>query len=179
MKTIYIILSQSGTTFSKILKLFTKEKYNHSSICIDDNFNEFFSFGRKKVDFLLPGGFIKENAFTHVFGKFKNIPCIILKKEITDEQYEKLEKKIKYFITNKNNFSYACLSLILANTSFSVTQPNKFFCSQFVATLLNNISVSTPKKPEHMHPMDFVKINDVKIVYEGDLKKFCKAIYSK
>lgn len=54
MKKIYIILTQSGTIFSKILRLFTKEKYNHSSICLKDNFKTFYSFGRIHPYLILP-----------------------------------------------------------------------------------------------------------------------------
>lgn len=173
MKCIYIILSQSGTEISKFLKFITKEKYNHSSICINDSFNEFYSFGRKNVNLPIPGGFIIENAFRHVFGKFKNIPCMILEKEITDEQYENLKEIIDYFIKNKDLLSYAFITLALTDTNYSIVSETKFFCPQFVAKILNDISIETPKTPEHMHPMDFTKVEGVKIIFEGDLKKFC------
>ena len=174
MKSIYIILTQSGTNFSKILKMITKEKYNHASICLNSNFNEFYSFGRRQPNFILPGGFVIENAFTNVFGKFKFIPCLILEKEVTDEQYNKLKLIINSFIQNKDKLSYAIISLLLADTKFSMNKKNKYFCSQFVAKVLNDININTPKVPEHMHPYDFKKIDNVKIIYEGNLKTVCK-----
>ena len=173
MKYIYIILTQSGTEVSKMIKLFTKEKYNHSSICLDENFNEFYSFGRKKINNPLIGGFVIENAFTHVFGKFENVPCMILKKEVTDEQYENLKEIINDFIKNKDNYSYAFIGLALTDTRYSIVNNSKFFCSQFVAKVLNDISIKTPKSPEHMHPMDFTQVSDTQIIYEGNLKVFC------
>lgn len=176
MKSIYIILSQSGTEVSRMLKLITGEKYNHSSICIDDSFNEFYSFGRKKINNPLIGGFIIENAFKHVFGKYENIPCLILKKTISDEQYQKLRNTIKEFILNKDKYSYAFIGLAFADTNYSIVNNSKFFCSQFVAKLLNDIEIQTPKKPEHMHPMDFIQIDNAQILYEGDLKKFCLSL---
>lgn len=176
MKSIYIILTQSGTEISKLIKLFTKEPYNHSSICIDESFNEFYSFGRKKANYVLPGGFIIENAFKHVFAKYEKVPCLILKKDVTDEQYENLKNNINHFIENNNSFSYAIIGLLLANTNFTFVNKSKFFCSQFVAKLLNDISIETPKIPAHMHPMDFTKIANVQIIYEGELKDFCNTI---
>lgn len=173
MKSIYIILTQSGTEVSKMLKIITREKYNHSSICIDNSFNEFYSFGRKKINNPLVGGFVIENAFKHVFGKYENIPCMILKKDISDTQYDKLKSIINDFIANKDKYSYAFIGLALADTNYSIVNNSKFFCSQFVAKLLNDIEIETPKKPEHMHPMDFAKIQDAQLIYEGDLKKFC------
>ena len=173
MKSIYIILSQSGTEVSKMIKFVTKDKYNHSSICLDKSFGEFYSFGRKYPYLALPGGFIIENAFKNTFGKFEKIPCVIIEKKVTDEQYYKLSNIIKEFIKNRQTYSYAIISLFLADTNFSMTNKNKYFCSQFVAKVLNDINIETPNIPEHSHPMDFLEIDGVKIIYEGDLKKFC------
>lgn len=174
MKKIYVILTQSGTWFSKILKLVTKDNYNHSSICLKDDFQTFYSFGRKYPYFILPGGFIIENAFQHVFARFKKIPCLILEKEVCDEQYLKLENIINEFRNHSKQYSYAIISLMLADTSFSAINQEKFFCSQFVAKLLNDIHIHTPKPPEHMHPIDFLKIDGMQILFEGDLKEFVK-----
>lgn len=127
----------------------------------------------KKLACLYLGGFVIENAFRHVFGRFDNVPCLILEKEITDEQYDDLQKSINEFIVNKDSLSYDLISLALANTNYSWVSDTKYFCSQFVTKLLNDIDIETPKKPEHMHPMDFTKINGAKIVFEGDLKNFC------
>lgn len=173
MKSVYIILTQSGTKFSKFLKFVTKEKYNHASICLNNTFNEFYSFARKIPTRPLPAGFVTENAYKHVFGMFKEVPCLVLEKELTDEQYDELNNLINYFVENKKQFSYAFITLAFANTNYSIVSDTKYFCSQFVAKVLNEISVETPKSPEHMHPMDFTQLNGVKVVYEGDLKKFC------
>lgn len=156
----------------KILKLFTREKYNHASLCIKEDFKDYYSFGRKNPNFIFPGGFIIENAFKSTFARFSSVPCIVLEKEVSDMQYSKLEDIINEYIKNKDKYSYAVLSLMFIDTPFSVIQKNKLFCSQFIAKVLNDINISTPKVPEHMHPLDFVKTNDFKIIYEGDLKNF-------
>lgn len=176
MKKLYIILTQSGTYFSKLLRFITKEKYNHSSICLNDDFQSFYSFGRKYPKFLIPGGFVIENAYKGVFGMFKEVPCFILEKEISDEQYKKLESRINHFQENSKRYHYGILSLMLADTTYSFVNKNKFFCSQFVAKLLNDIDISTPRVPEHTHPMDFTQIEGVKRLFEGDLKTFVKQI---
>lgn len=172
MKKIYIILTQTGTLMAKTLKKITKDRFNHSSICLKDDFKEFYSFGRKYSYLMLPGGFVIETVFTRVFGRFKEVPCLILEKEITDTQYEEINKIINDFKENSHKYSYAIISLLFANTHFSFVRKNKFFCSQFVATMLNNIGIDTPKVPEHMHPVDFINIDGIKIIYDGDLKKW-------
>ena len=47
MKKIYIILTQSGTLFSKTIRFFTGKPYNHASIGLNESLDEFYSFGRK------------------------------------------------------------------------------------------------------------------------------------
>ena len=145
MQSIYIILSQSGTDISKLLKFVTREKYNHASICITDDFTKFYSFGRKKINNPLIGGFLIENAFEHVFGKFNYVPCLILELKINDDQYIKIESLINDFIKKSDSLSYDFLALFLAKTPLSITNDSKYFCSQFVAKILNDIGISTPK----------------------------------
>ena len=57
MKNIYIILTQSGTIISRIIKIFTHDKVNHASICIDEDFTKFYSFGRLIINNPLIGRF--------------------------------------------------------------------------------------------------------------------------
>lgn len=43
-KTIYIVLSQTGTVLSRVLRLFTRAEYNHVSIALDENLDYMYSF---------------------------------------------------------------------------------------------------------------------------------------
>ena len=44
---VYVVVSQTGTILSLMLKFFTKAKYNHASISLDNKLDEMYSFGRK------------------------------------------------------------------------------------------------------------------------------------
>lgn len=69
MKNIYVIITQTGTLVARTIKIFTREEFNHASICLTDKFDKFYSFGRLILNNPLVGGFIIENAFTHVLRK--------------------------------------------------------------------------------------------------------------
>ena len=43
-KQIYIVISQTGTILSRILKLVTKAEYNHASISLVPDLNTMYSF---------------------------------------------------------------------------------------------------------------------------------------
>ena len=46
-KKIYILLTDTGTLFTNLIKLYTKKTYNHASISFDSELSEVYSFGRK------------------------------------------------------------------------------------------------------------------------------------
>lgn len=173
MKEIYIILTQSGTYFSRLLKFFTGDEFNHASICLDKDFKEFYSFGRLKVNNPFIGGFIKENAFTHVFGKFERVPCMVIKKVITEQQYNKIRALINTFARRSYIYGYDYINCALAKTFFYVSHRKRFFCSEFVAHLLKKTNVTLPKIPEKMKPYDFTDLDDSEIIYKGELKEWC------
>lgn len=44
---IYVLLTNTGTLFSKTIRWYTKNMLNHASIAFDRDLNEVYSFGRK------------------------------------------------------------------------------------------------------------------------------------
>ena len=46
-QNIYVLLTDTGTMFTKLIKRITAAPYNHASLALDENLNEVFSFGRK------------------------------------------------------------------------------------------------------------------------------------
>lgn len=49
MKKIYIILTQTGSVVSQMVKLYTRKKYGHVSISLDRELKNMYSFGRLKA----------------------------------------------------------------------------------------------------------------------------------
>ena len=175
MKNIYVILTQSGTIVSKVLKYFTHDEYNHSSICIDEDFDKFYSFGRIYLYYPLIGGFVIENAFTHVLGRFKHVPCLILKKEVSDEQYETIINNINTFIANPKDYNYDFANLFFAKAKYTFKHKNRFFCSEFVAYILNSAGIKLPNRMEKIRPYEFTNLEGAEVIYKGELKEWCKS----
>ena len=59
-KTIYIVISQTGSIVSKILKVLTGAAYNHASIALDASLKPMYSFARKYTYSPFWGAYIKE-----------------------------------------------------------------------------------------------------------------------
>ena len=60
MKKVYVILSYTGTILSKIVKAFTMKQYSHTSISLDENLKQMYSFGRLNPYNPFIGGFVHE-----------------------------------------------------------------------------------------------------------------------
>lgn len=175
MKNIFIILTQTGTLISKTIQFFTHDSYNHASLCLEDTFQKFYSFGRLKIHNPLSGGFLEENAFTHVFGKFKNVPCMILKKEVSDKQFETMQDTIRTFTTEPKKYKYDYFNLVFAKTSITfMHHPNRYFCSGFVAYVLSSSGIHIPNRIEKIRPFEFTSLENVEVLYQGELKKWCE-----
>ena len=46
MKDIYILLSDTGSVLTRIIKHFTNNPYNHVSIAFEEDLSKLYSFGR-------------------------------------------------------------------------------------------------------------------------------------
>ena len=55
-RTVYILLTRSGTWFSRLIHLATQDSYTHVSIGLDGPTGPFYSFARKYEHFALPAG---------------------------------------------------------------------------------------------------------------------------
>lgn len=172
MKTIYILLSCTGTSTSRFIKMATNAEYTHASIALIPSGHNMYSFGRRRPRNFLIGGFINEDINKHVLGKYPNAPCVVLALDVSDKAYEKMEMMVSEFNRQYDSYKY---SFIGAATSFFGIKKNlryRYTCSQFVASMLYiSDAVELPKHPSLMKPMDFLKIPELRLVYKGELSK--------
>lgn len=54
--SVYIMLTNTGTLFTKLIQGYTKAPYNHASISFNRELSELYSFGRKHPANPLNGG---------------------------------------------------------------------------------------------------------------------------
>ena len=148
MKKIYIIATNTGTYFSKVLRFVTREKYVHVSIALDEKFNKVYSFGRKKINWILPAGFVEEDL-NKITAIFKDSISQVYELNITNKQYYNLKKIIKKdFI--RESFKY------------------HYVCSQFCGKLLSDADIYDFKKDYSLiKPKDIFNMKGLKLIYEG------------
>lgn len=177
MRDVYIVISHSGTWFSRLIKWYTHASYTHASVSFDPELNELFSFGRKNPNNPFIGGFIIESINHGSFKRFKHTRCKVLRIQTTEENYRRLQECIDFFIEHKAYFKYNLLGLLTFLFHYPLNRHNAFFCSQFVAKVLSESQViHLGKHPALVKPMDFTRIPGAELVYEGRLHDYNKEI---
>ncbi|SHF70801.1 hypothetical protein [Ornithinibacillus halophilus] len=169
-KKIYIILTDTGTMFTKTIKAYTRKPYNHASISLDSSLLDVYSFGRKTPRNPFIGGFVKENIQE---GLFEQARCAIYSCEVTEEQHRKMEKFIKDTERNKDQLRYNLLGLAGFILNKPIKRENAYFCSQFVATVLEYGEVISFQKPTSLiTPHDIQEEKIFKLVFQGNIDDF-------
>ena len=169
-RSVYIMLTDTGTFFTKSIKKYTKAPYNHASIAFDSDLQELYSFGRKKPNNPINGGFVKEDIFEGTYSKYPETTCVIYRIEVSDRDVEKMKRVINVFKKNKNKFLYNLLGLVGVSLNEPVEFSNSYFCSQFVAEILHRSGIRLwDKLPALITPDDFRNNPRFQPVYEGRL----------
>ena len=169
-RNVYILLTDTGTLFTKLVKLYTKKPYNHASISFDSTLSEVYSFGRKVSWNPLIGGFVKEDVKK---GLFKRADCVLYSLEVNDDQIQKLHEYIDVMKAEKEEYRYNLFGLLGFLLNKPIKRKKAFFCSQFVASLLNECNIfEFEKSPSLIAPNDLQQIPSCQFVYEGELRKY-------
>lgn len=173
IKTIYVLLTDTGTLFTKMIKCFTNAPYNHVSIVFDEELDEIYSFGRKYPRNPLIAGFIREDVYFGTYRYFHNTRCLLLKIDVSAKEYSCIRNVIQNFTRNKDMYSYNLLGLLGVAVQRPIIQRNKYFCSQFVAQVFENSDIPLWNLPSALvTPNDFLEHPRFEVVYEGKLYEY-------
>lgn len=170
---IYIILTQTQTIPSKIIRMYTREPYAHASIALDIELKQMYSFARKRINNPFDCGFIYEDIEGGIFARDKDTKCNIYAIPVINEQYKRVVKEIEVFKKNQNKYSYSYLGIVGCMFDVPVIRADKFFCSQFVAYILNRSGIQLFHKSHALtRPMDIRLTLLPYKIYHGKLCKY-------
>lgn len=172
-KSIYVVLSQTGTMFSRALKFFTKAEYNHASISLTPTLEKMYSFGRLNPYNPFIGGFVEEGKDIGTFKRFYKTQAMVLEFKISEEKYNAIKFFIEYFKLHKCEFHYNYLGVLCACFKKHHTSSKRFYCSEFVKECLKVFDIENAKDlPNIIKPIDFLKLTNKQIIYTGLLQKY-------
>ncbi|MEA5010798.1 MAG: hypothetical protein VB100_03640 [Angelakisella sp.] len=175
-RSIYIMLSMTGTKFSRFLRLCTNKEYTHVSLSLDKEMTQLYSFGRRSNYMPIIAGFVKENPQGGVFSKYDTL-CSVYEIEVSDEEYDRIRGLIASFLAEYKQYQYNFLGLPLIALQIPRRCRRHFVCSQFVAYLITLGGVATfPKDYSIVQPEDFYTLKGLRPVYKGTLKEYIQQV---
>ena len=171
-KQIYIVISQTGTILSRLLKIATGAEYNHASISLTSDLKTMYSFGRKNPYNPFFGGFVLESRHSGTFKRFSKTKVLILAVDISEETHTAIQKMILEMFTERKKYRYNYLGVLLAAIHISHQKTNCYYCSEFVKYILQEFDIEGAKSLKPIvHPMHFLSIPHTPI-YCGRLKDY-------
>lgn len=145
---IYLIMSDTGSSSSELLSVFTRKMYNHVSISFDYDLKTVVSYnGGEK---LYPPGMNKEQI--SFFQKKKGASIIVYSLACTKAQKSAMIEKVHEI--NRVGSAYNMVGLVTRATF----KPNIMFCSQFIYSLLHEVKLNYfESNAIDVKPTDFVE----------------------
>lgn len=102
-------------------------------------------------------------------------PCRLYEMEVSPQKYDAIKYTINGFIARKNIYRYSVLGVILELFHIPVIQKHHYFCSQFVAEVLENTdAVHLEKSSALYYPCDLIKLPNKAKIFEGNLQSFLR-----
>lgn len=173
IKPIHVVIVKGDSRFSNVISKATKSQFSHSAICIDNDFNNLYSFN-------LVNGVNKTGGFS--IEKIDNYPkdnrLAVFSFFVSKDNYDKIAERIKLLANNITDTAYGVLNILAMPFKYiNLNLSNSMICSQFVDSILKMANIDiTGKDSSHVVPNDFYKASTTsgKIykVFDGITKDF-------
>ena len=134
-RTVSILFSTYTDFVSRLVGLFSGFGCTHVSISLDDKDEYFYAFNTK--------GFRKEYPRKHK-NRTKTNTCLRI--QVTENQYNALKNRLKKFERKNKEYSYDYWGIFLCMMRLHKTSKKKYFCSSFMAELLEKARIVELKK---------------------------------
>lgn len=175
MKTIYILLTRSGTLVSRIVHLVTSDAYTHVSIAFNENLQPLYSSARKNGRTVFPAGPCIEMFNRGYYNRHPYIPYALYELEVTEDVYERAMQETSDIFRNAEKYHFNLLGLLLCRLNIPLHRKSHFFCSQLVSEILSRSNALTlPKDTSLMRPSDYTRIPELKCVSRGMIYTLAK-----
>jgi len=108
-----------------------------------------------------------------VYKIFKDTTCRLYEIKINDLEYNIIKEEIEIFNREKDKYRYNFLGVVALKFGIVLNRENHYFCSQFVARVLDKSKViDFDKDWAVVIPEDFYNIKNAELVYEGLLTQY-------
>lgn len=173
---LYIVLTRSKTTVSRLIHLIKRDQYTHASLALDRELLGMYSFGRKYARNPFVARFKQEPMDRGLYKLYDYLPGLIMEIEVSEEQYLRAKSVVEHFITHSAKYRYNYLGLVNSLISRESYSDHRFLCSEFVYYVLSESGIMDLNKARNLvRPQDFLdryQEFNARIIFEGNIKEF-------
>ena len=161
-RKIYILLTRFSDIRGRILSVFTGGYYTHASLGLEEDPGTFYSFVLK--------GFRIEKITRYLKPGREPFPVKLYEIEVPAYTYNTIKEKIEYFVAYKNRMHYTTIGLLLSLLRIPYQRKVSYFCSQFVAHILQQVNIVPAHKKSALYlPQDLSDIPGTKLLFSGNM----------
>lgn len=165
--SIYILLTRSQTLFSRLIHFATDDTFTHASISLDGPGGRYYSFARIYDQLALPAGMVEEGHRWHSRA-WSDTPCRLYELKVSAPVYRRLRLRLEAMYARRELYGYNLLGVLGCWFQYPLARRRHFFCSQFVAQLLEECgAVELEKPPALVRPADLERLEGLRPVCQG------------
>lgn len=165
--SIYILLTRSQTLFSRLIHFATDDAFTHASISLDGPGGRYYSFARIYDQLALPAGLVEERRRWHSQA-WSSTPCRLYELRVPAPVYHKLRCRLESMYARREIYGYNLLGVLSCWFQRPLPRRHHYFCSQFVAQLLEECgAVELEKPPALVRPSDLERLEGLRPVSQG------------
>lgn len=158
-EAIYILLTDTNSSFSKLEKWFLDTNFSHASLSFDRGLRELYAFN--------DDGFVREDIKKSEL--LFNADYSLYKLDLTKQEWYRAMEAMKDFLNDPKKYKYSNEGLVRLILGKPKEYDHKFFCSEFVAHIIN---AADPKYMEYEHrtmvsPEDLARNRNFKLIEKG------------
>ena len=167
---ILVLLVRHVDLRSRALVTFTRGVYSHASLGFEDDPETYYSFAYRgfcieQADFLVRR---TPDAWCRVY----RIPC-------SAEQERRARSIVSSFCGRKESLKYNAIGLVLACLHIPLARRNRFYCSQFVALVLNRAcGIGSKRWARACLPDGLSSVRPSELLFDGLAQNLPKAFSS-
>ena len=157
MQYLYVMLSHTDTKMGRFIRFFTKEEYNHVSLSLDGQLQQFVSFARYRQSAPLAGGYVTESA-SRLRSCGASMMVRIFRLEISRSDAEKLTSLFE--LADRSPLIYNSLGALFTGCHLRCPVPGAYTCLEFAGSILGRPFTSIKALEDALAPLE---------IYHGDL----------
>ena len=153
MKTIYVLLSRTGTAYSRLIHRATGDVFTHAALAMYAHLGEMYSFCRRYARLPWPAGFEREHLHSGVYGSHPDAPCAVYAAHLADADFERLRAGLRGRMAEKWAHGYNLLGALACGAA------------------------ALKRPAAQYHPDELAALPELKCVYRGNIGQLQARIF--